>query len=115
MSVGPTPAVQLKKELSKPSIMESATSNNSKPCSEVIVIHIGWTQPLTDYIRNHKLPEEKVEAEQIVGRNKLCFTPCWQHFIQTRHQVWYSHEMHIRRRGDRYSKRCAPMRFFKSS
>ena len=34
-------------------------------------VDMTWEQPLIDYIKDHKLPEEKVEAGQIVWGSKL--------------------------------------------
>ena len=50
-------------ELSKPSISDPVDSNNSIACLPIMEIDMTWAQPLIDYIRGHKLPEEKPEAE----------------------------------------------------
>jgi len=34
------------------------------------VVNPAWTQVFIDYIRDHKLPKNKVEAEQITRRSK---------------------------------------------
>lgn len=58
-------------ELSKPSIEESASSNNSGAIPEVMVIDVPWTQPFIDYILHQELLEEKEKAEQVYQRSKL--------------------------------------------
>ena len=34
------------------------------------MVNPAWTQVFIDYIRDHKLPDDKVEAEQITRRSK---------------------------------------------
>jgi len=40
------------------------------PDVQVLVVNPAWTQVFIDYIRDHKLPDNKVEAEQITRRSK---------------------------------------------
>ena len=40
------------------------------PDVQVLVVNLAWTQVFIDYIWDHKLPANKVEAEQIMCRSK---------------------------------------------
>ena len=53
-------------ELSKPSISDLVDPNNSVACFPIMEVDMTWAQPLIDYIKDHKLPEEKAEVGQIV-------------------------------------------------
>ena len=50
---------------------ETSTSTDTPiPDVQVLVINPAWTQVFIDYIRDHKLPDDKVEVEQITRRSK---------------------------------------------
>ncbi|XP_034569840.1 uncharacterized protein [Setaria viridis] len=62
-------------ELHKPSIQEPAPSistdrSNDAPNREVIMIDVDWRTPFIDYIKEHKLPPSKTEAEKVSRRGK---------------------------------------------
>jgi hypothetical protein len=52
-------------ELDIPSIKQEAPTSTDTPAPDVqvLVINLVWTQVFIDYIRDHKLPDDKVEAE----------------------------------------------------
>ena len=45
-------------------------TSNLTPDIQVLVVNPAWTQVFIDYIRDHKLPDDKVEVEQITCRSK---------------------------------------------
>ena len=59
-------------ELQVPSIKQEASTPTSTPTLDVqvLVVNSAWTQVFIDYILDHKLPDNKVEAEQITRRSK---------------------------------------------
>jgi len=59
-------------ELDIPSIKQEASTPTDTPMpdAQVLVINPAWTQVFIDYIRDHKLPDDKVETEQITCRSK---------------------------------------------
>ena len=59
-------------ELQVPSIKQEASTSTSTPTPyvQVLVVNPAWTQVFIDYIRDHKLPDNKVEAEQITRISK---------------------------------------------
>ena len=59
-------------ELDVPSIKQETSTSTDTPIPDVqvLVINPAWTQVFIDYIRDHKLPDDKVEAEQITCRSK---------------------------------------------
>nr|XP_034601255.1 uncharacterized protein LOC117861832 [Setaria viridis] len=62
-------------ELHKLSIVETAPPKttdwgNNAPDREVMMIDIDWRNPFIDYIKEHKLPLDKIEAEQVSRRYK---------------------------------------------
>ena len=59
-------------ELQVPSIKQEASTytSTSTPDVQVLVVNLAWTQVFIDYIRDHKLPDNKVEVEQITHRSK---------------------------------------------
>ena len=59
-------------ELQVPSIKQETSTPASTPTPDVQVLAVNpaWTQVFIDYIRDHKLPDNKVEAEQITCRSK---------------------------------------------
>ena len=52
-------------ELDVPSIKQEASTSTGTPTpgTQVLIINPAWTQVFIDYIRDHKLPDNKVEAE----------------------------------------------------
>jgi hypothetical protein len=59
-------------ELQVPSIKQedSTPTSTLTPDIQVLVVNLAWMQVFIDYIRDHKLPANKVEAEQITCRSK---------------------------------------------
>ena len=59
-------------ELQVPSIKQEASTSTSTliPNVQILVVNLAWTQVFIDYIRDHKLPDNKVEVEQITRRSK---------------------------------------------
>ena len=60
------------KELQVSSIKQESSTPTSTPTPnvQVLVVNPVWTQVFIDYIRDHKLPDNKVEVEQIMCRSK---------------------------------------------
>ena len=52
-------------KLKVPSIKQEVSTPSSTPTPDVqvLVVNPAWTQVFIDYIREHKLPDDKVEAE----------------------------------------------------
>ena len=59
-------------ELQVPTIKQEASTSMSTltPDVQVLVVNPTWMQVFIDYIRDHKLPDDKVEAEHITCRSK---------------------------------------------
>ena len=59
-------------ELQVPPIKQepSTSIGTLTPDFELLVVNPAWTQVFIDYIQDHKLPDDKVEAEQIMRRSK---------------------------------------------
>jgi hypothetical protein len=59
-------------ELDVPSIKQEAPTSTDTlaPDVQVLVINLARTQVFIDYIPDHKLPDDKVEVEQITCRSK---------------------------------------------
>ena len=59
-------------ELQVPLIKQETSTSAGTPTPDVLVLVVNpaWTQVFIDYIRNHKLPDDKVEVEQITSRSK---------------------------------------------
>ena len=51
-------------------IRASTSTGTLTPDVQVLVVNPAWTQVFIDYIQDHKLPGNKVEAEQITRRSK---------------------------------------------
>jgi len=59
-------------ERNVPSIKQAASTPTDTPMPnvQVLVVNPAWTQVFIDYLWDHKLPNDKVEAEQITCRSK---------------------------------------------
>jgi hypothetical protein len=59
-------------EFQVPSIKQEDSTPTSTPTPDVqvLVVNPAWMHMFIDYIRDHKLPTDKVEAEQITRRSK---------------------------------------------
>jgi hypothetical protein len=59
-------------ELDVPSIKQEASTSTDTlvPDVQVLVINLAQTQVFIDYIQDHKLPDDKLEVEQITCRSK---------------------------------------------
>ena len=59
------PAGVFVQELNVPSIKQEASTSIGTPTprTQVLIINPTWTQVFIDYIRDHKLPDNKIEAE----------------------------------------------------
>ena len=59
-------------ELKVPSIKQEASTSTGTPTLDVqvLVVNPTWMQVFIDYIQEHKLPDNKVEAKQITHRSK---------------------------------------------
>jgi hypothetical protein len=55
-------------DVHKPSIREPETATTvgeNPPDRKIMIIGVDWRTPFIDYIREHKLPSDKTQAEQI--------------------------------------------------
>ncbi|XP_066334508.1 uncharacterized protein [Miscanthus floridulus] len=66
------PAGVFVQELAASSIKQEATPSVDTPMRDVQVLTVtpSWTQVFIDYIRDHKLPADKVEVEQVTRRSR---------------------------------------------
>ena len=92
-------------ELEVPSIKHEAytSTSTSTPNVQVLVVNSAWMQVFIDYIRDHKLPNDKVEAEQIMRRSK--------HYVletgstdEAHHPVFSSNALHLKKGGRSWKK-----------
>ena len=59
-------------ERNVPSIKQEASTPTDTPMPDVqvLVVNSAWTQVFIDYLWDHKLPNNTIEAEQVTHRGK---------------------------------------------